>query len=266
MISMAGVAGLLLYMSVFENRYIYFPSRELLQTPADAGLAFKELRFESGAGVTLHGWFIPASGSRFTVLHFHGNAGNISHRLSLYRQWHEQGLSVFAFDYRGYGKSGGEPDEQGLYEDARAAWRALTAIEHGKMIIAGRSLGAAVAANLALEVNAEGLVLETPFTSIRDMAAHHYPLLPLGWLVQSRFDSEAIIAGVQMPVLLISAADDRIVPAGMAERIFAAANKPKLHISLAGGHNDFDLRSGRAYRQAWQRWIAELDRRQAEKL
>jgi alpha-beta hydrolase superfamily lysophospholipase len=253
--------ALLSYMVSFENQFIYFPDRELWQKPSDIGLLFEETRFQASDGERLHGWFMPREAARFTVLHFHGNAGNISHRLSLYRRWHMMGLSVFAFDYRGYGKSTGKPDEAGLYNDARAAWLQLTA-KHGispkTIIIAGRSLGAAVAVKLASEVEAAGLALETPFTSIPDMAAYHYPILPLRRLVSSRYDAKSMIKSVHMPLLLISAGNDEIVPAGMAESIFAAASEPKTHTMLAGNHNDFDLRSDEAYGEVWLGWLEGL--------
>ena len=253
--------GMLGAMTLFEKHYIYFPEAEIRQTPADVGLGFVEQRFRTADGLLLHGWYMPAAAGRLTLLHFHGNAGNISHRLPLYRQWHELGLSVFAFDYRGYGKSEGEPGEEGVYVDARAAWQALSTIDGfsaERTIIAGRSLGAAVAARLASEVDAAGLVLETPFTSIPDMAAYHYPWLPLRWLARSRFDTLATVSRVRLPLLLISAGDDRIVPSGMAERIFAAANEPKQHLRLPGGHNDFDMSPDGKYLQAWRAWLASL--------
>ena len=245
----------------FEDQFIYFPYRELQQKPSDVGLKFEEIRFQAADGESLHGWYMPYESSRFTVLHFHGNAGNISHRLSLYHRWHMMGLSVFAFDYRGYGESTGKPDEAGLYNDARAAWLQLTekrAISPKAIIISGRSLGAAVAVKLATEVQAAGLVLETPFTSIPDMAAHHYPILPLRWLAHSQYDLESMVKSLTMPMLLISAGNDEIVPAGMAERIFAAASEPKTHKVLAGGHNDFDFRSDKSYGEAWLNWLEQL--------
>ena len=261
LVAVMAFGGTLASMTLFEDHYIYFPEAEIAQTPANVGLNYEERRFRTEDGVLLHGWYIPAPESRFTVLHMHGNAGNISHRLPLYRQWQALGLSVFAFDYRGYGKSEGEPSEAGLYRDARAAWQALTAIDGfspGRTIVAGRSLGAAVATRLAAEVGAAGLALETPFTSIPDMASYHYPWLPLRWLARSRFDTEAMIVEVHKPLLLISAENDQIVPAGMAERILAAAKSPRSHVKLAGGHNDFDLVSSSQYRRAWQVWLQEL--------
>jgi len=266
LVAMLAFGGMLGTMLLFEEHYIYFPEAEIGRTPADIGLGFTEQRFRTADGLLLHGWYIPAAGSRLTLLHFHGNAGNISHRLPLYRQWHDLGLSVFAFDYRGYGRSEGKPSEEGLQRDARAAWQALSAIDGfsaGRTLLAGRSLGAAVAAGLASEVGAAGLALETPFTNVSEMAEHHYPWLPLRWLARSRFDTLAAVSRVHIPLLLISAEDDQIVPAGMAERILAAANAPKRHIQLPGGHNDFDMGPNDGYRQAWLAWLDSLPGRPA---
>ncbi|ATX79003.1 hypothetical protein Ga0123461_0568 [Mariprofundus aestuarium] len=258
LLSFAGASG---YMALFEDNYIYFPAREVSSTPAYFGMQFEELHVTTTDGITLHGWYMPVPSSRFTVLHLHGNAGNISHRLSLYRQWQAMGLSVYAIDYRGYGKSEGEPGEAGLYADARAAWRDATTrlgLKPESVIIAGRSLGAAVAAKLAREVKAAGLALETPFSNIPDMASFHYPWLPLRWLAKSRFDAMESVKDVYLPLLLIAARDDSIAPAWMAEKVFAAANEPKKKVELAGGHNDFDHYSFMAYAVAWREWIGTL--------
>lgn len=254
-------AGVLAYMVEFENQYIYFPDTELHQTPIDAGLSFEELEFQTADGIILHGWYIPKPNARFTVLHMHGNAGNISHRLHLYRRWHALGLSVFAFDYRGYGNSEGKPGEAGLYEDARAAWSELTdrlEVQPHSVILAGRSLGCAVAAKLSAETHPAGLVLEVPFTNAPDMAAHHYPWLPLRFFMQSGFDLLESIKANAAPLLIISAKHDEIIPAGMAEQVFAKGRDPKVFNSLPGGHNDFDIQSGKAYAEVWQVWLRSL--------
>jgi pimeloyl-ACP methyl ester carboxylesterase len=261
MMTFVGVSG---YMALFEDQFIYFSSRDVQATPADYGMTFEELLVGTEDGITLHGWYMPEPLSHFTVLHFHGNAGNISHRLSLYKAWQSLGLSVYAFDYRGYGKSEGTPGEAGLYADARAVWSDLTirlGVKPQHVIIAGRSLGAAVAAKLASEVNAAGVVLETPFSSIPDMAALHYPWLPVRWLARTNFDTESMVRDVHMPLLMIAARDDAISPAQMADSIFAAANAPKTKVELPGGHNDFDHYSSMAYGEAWREWIAMLGRR-----
>jgi len=249
------------YMVAFEDQYIYFPTRDVARTPAAAGLAFEEHDFLTADGVKLHGWYMPGRKDGRTVLHLHGNAGNISHRLHLYRRWHDMGLGVFAFDYRGFGQSEGEPSEEGLYEDGRAALALLLAelnIPAPRIILAGRSIGCAVAAGLAANAGVAGLALETPFTSIPDMAKEHYPWLPLGLLVRSRFDTLRAVGDVHMPLLLVHANDDDIAPAWMAARIFDAAAGPKTAIGLDGGHNDFDIVSERAYASAWKKWLNSL--------
>ncbi len=249
------------WMLVSEDRYIYFPDAVMLHTPADAGLSFTEHRFDTADGVSLYAWWMPAAGSGRAVLHFHGNMGNISHRLHLYRRWHGMGLGVFAVEYRGFGKSGGQPSEDGLYEDALAGWRYLTGqlgIPPARIIIAGRSLGCAVAADLAGRVRPAGAVLETPFTSIPDMAGYMYPWLPLSLLARTRMNTLAKVRAIHEPLLLIRAKNDRIVPSAMAEKIFAAAHEPKTLRTLAGGHNDFDTVSGKAYFSVWKQWLATL--------
>jgi len=262
-----GVGATLIWMLSHESDYIYYPDRELVQTPEDAGMQYRDVSFSAADGIKLHGWFMPHAHARFTLLLLHGNAGNISDRLAQYRHWHALGISVFAFDYRGYGNSEGEPSEEGLYADALAAWTLLqNQSEYGSspIIIAGRSLGCAIAARLAAEVKPVALALETPFTSLPDMSREAYPWLPLYLFVQTRLDTRAAIAGVEVPLLLISAKDDEIIPAWMAEEIFAAANPPKLRGILDGGHNDFDHVSERAYLHLWQRWLNELSKQQQQ--
>ncbi len=260
-ILLLGIGGAVAYMVSFENGYIYFPDREMAQTPHDAGLAFRNVSFKSGDGVTLNGWYMPYAHARFTLLHLHGNGGNMSHRINQYRRWHAMGLAVFAFDYRGYGTSAGAPSEAGLYLDAKAAWALLIktrGLAPGNIIIAGRSLGCAVAARLAADVHPAGLALEAPFTNIPDMSQAYYPWLPLRWFVKTQFDTEAAVREAKTPLLLISAQSDEIIPAGMADRVFAAHPGQKLRGKLPGGHNDFDAVSERPYVRLWQLWLNSL--------
>jgi hypothetical protein len=251
------------WMLMFEDQYIYYPTREIYNTPKTVGLKFQDIHLTTDDGIALHGWLIPHPNARFTLLHFHGNAGNISHRLHLYEQWYRMGLSVFAIDYRGYGKSEGTPSEAGFYSDARAAWKELVKrqkIPASQIIIAGRSLGCAVAAKLATETKPAALVLETPFTSIPDMAAEHYPwIVPIQFLAQTQFNTLDLIGQVYAPTMVISAGNDEIVPAAMSEKIYAGANEPKQFITLSGNHNDFDISSSSTYARAWNRWLNQLD-------
>jgi len=249
------------WMLMFEDQYIYFPEKAVLHAPSSVDLDYRTIHPVTRDGVTLHGWHIPHPGARYTVLHFHGNAGNISHRLHLYQRWHKMGLAVLAVDYRGYGKSGGNISEDGLYEDARASWQYLTTklgIPASQIIIAGRSLGCAVAVQLAIEAKAAGLVLETPFTSAPALARTFYPWLPVGFLMRTKLETLGRVGQIKIPLLIISAENDEIVPAGMAEEIYAAANEPKTLVTLPGGHNGFDGISEKEYIAAWTRWLATL--------
>lgn len=246
-----------------EQRYIYFPDRQLIATPAAAGLAYEEVRFAADDGTALHGWYLPGETGNPLVLFCHGNAGNISHRLESLRLLHDFGLAVFIFDYRGYGQSDGIPSEKGTYADARGAlaWLQQRGWTPAQMIYFGESLGAAIALQLAVEQPPAGLVLESPFTSIAAMGRHHYPLLNflLGWLLDARYDNLAKIARIRSPLLIIQGEADTIVPPAMAQRLFAAANAPKrLRHIPAAGHNDLLFAGGRAYLEAWQEFIRSL--------
>jgi len=173
---------ILLYFSVFQSRLVFFPSREVITTPGAAGLEYEDVYFKSTDGQELHGWFIPADNPRGVLLFCHGNAGNISGRIESVSLFHNLGLSVFIFDYRGYGHSRGKPSEKGTYLDAEAAWDYLTAlkkIDPEKIIIFGRSLGGAVAAWLANERTPGGAIIESTFTSIKDAGSEMYPYLPV---------------------------------------------------------------------------------------
>jgi len=257
------IVGLLVVPVLLEKRLIYFPFRDLEVTPKELGLRYEEARLVAEDGVTLHGWFLPIEGSRFTVLVCHGNAGNISHRLDRAMLMHAKlKTDVFLFDYRGYGLSEGTPDEQGTYRDARAAHRYLSTargIPPGNLIIFGESLGAAVALQLALEVPARALVLEAPFTSVADMARSVLPFLPIGRLLRTHYDNLAKIGGLRMPLLILHGERDTTVPFAQGRRLFEAAPEPKQFFAIPGaGHNDTYFIGGDAYWEAWGAFLDEL--------
>jgi len=257
------IVGLLVVPVLLEKRLIYFPFRDLEVTPKELGLRYEEARLVAEDGVTLHGWFLPIEGSRFTVLICHGNAGNISHRLDRAMLMHAKlKTDVFLFDYRGYGLSEGTPDEQGTYRDARAAHRYLSTargIPPGNLIIFGESLGAAVALQLALEVPARALVLEAPFTSVADMARSVLPFLPIGRLLRTHYDNLAKIGGLRMPLLILHGERDTTVPFAQGRRLFEAAPEPKRFFAIPGaGHNDTYFIGGDAYWEAWGAFLDEL--------
>jgi fermentation-respiration switch protein FrsA (DUF1100 family) len=257
------IVALIVVPVLFEKRLIYFPFHDLEVTPKELGLRYEEARLVAEDGVTLHGWFLPVEGSRFTVLVCHGNAGNISHRLDRAMLMHAKlKTDVFLFDYRGYGLSQGTPDEEGTYRDARAAHRYLSTargVAPGNLIIFGESLGAAVALQLALEVPARALVLEAPFTSIADMAGSVLPFLPIGRLLRTRYDNLAKIGRLRMPLLIIHGDRDATVPFAQGRRLFEAAPEPKRFFPIPGaGHNDTYFTGGDAYWEAWDAFLHEL--------
>lgn len=237
---------------LMQGRMLYLPGtpgRALTMTPGDAGMDYQDVSFEADDGVPLHGWFIEGRSSR-VLLFFHGNAGNISHRLESIRQFQELGLSVFIIDYRGYGQSGGKTTEQGIYRDAEAAWRHLT-IERGvsadEIIVFGRSLGASAAAWLATQHEPLALIVESSFTSVPDIAGEIYPWLPVRWISRLRHATGEYIRDVHCPVLVVHSRDDEIIPFHHGESIFASANEPRTLLTLRGTHNDAFLRDERAY-------------------
>ena len=255
------VLGLLLlnvWMYFQQPHMIFYPLRELHQTPADWGLAYEDVNLNTADNVQLHGWYIPYQQSEQVLLFFHGNAGNISHRRDSIELFHRLGLNVFIIDYRGYGKSKGKPDEQGLYQDAAAAWRYLTdekGFANNQILIFGRSLGGAVAARLASGVQARGLILESTFSSARDFARAVFPVLSRLVLTRYDFNTAENIQRVNYPVLVLHSPDDEIMPFYLGEKVFQAAHKPKNFVRMQGGHNNGFLQSQPEYEQEFERWL-----------
>jgi hypothetical protein len=239
---------------LFENRFIYFPSRGYDATPSGLGLAHEDVWLTAEDGVRIHGWYLPVPRARWVTLVSHGNAGNISHRLdrALLLQARLRS-SVFLYDYRGYGASEGSPDEAGTYRDARAAYGYLVEekqVKANDLVLFGESLGSAVSLELALAHPAAALVLEAPFTSVRDMARTTI-LAPLAPFVRTRYESLARISRLRMPLLVLQGDRDEIVPPVQGRRLFDAAREPKRYFAIRGaGHNDTYLVGGEAYWRA----------------
>ena len=239
-----GYCALALYVFLMQPKLIYYPgipSRTLEVTPAVIGMDHEELTLITTDGEQLHAWFIPHPQARATLLFAHGNAGNISHRLDSIQVFHDIGLNVLIFDYRGYGQSTGKPSEKGTYRDADAAWAYLTVtrgIDPGKIILFGRSLGAAVIADLAARVAPAGVILESAFLSVPEMAATIYPWLPVRWLASYRYDNGEKVARITRPLLIIHSRGDEIIPFEQGERLFQQASEPKQFLELRGRHND----------------------------
>lgn len=258
-VAAAGAYALARY---FEWKNVYFPTRELESTPKDAGLEFEEVRFITEDARLLFGWWIPHPQARGTILHCHGNAGNIGDRVWLAADLHRLGVNVFLFDYRGYGQSRGLPTEKGTYADARAAFEVVRAMHNDSdappVVVHGQSLGGAVAIQVALDKPVRGLVVESSFTSVTDMAKHLYPGLPLHWVVRYRYNSLEKVARVQVPKLFAHSPADDLVPFDMGRRLFEAASEPKEFVELVGGHNEAGWATAPHYWKTLERFIARV--------
>jgi fermentation-respiration switch protein FrsA (DUF1100 family) len=228
----------------FEHNQVYHPSRIMAATGAELGRPFEDVHFRADDEVALNGWFFPGNAGSaragLVVLLCHGNGGNISHRLAMAEALLSTGVSVFLFDYRGYGKSRGHASEEGTYRDGMAAYRWLETkgFAGSKILLFGESLGGGVAAELASRLDAAGLILQSTFTCIADIGADLFPWLPVRWLAQIKYDTLSKLPQVKAPVLVMHSRSDRLIRFEHSQRNFAAANHPKLFCELAGDHND----------------------------
>lgn len=239
---------------------VFYPLSAHDQTPRNWGLEYEDVFLDADDEVRLHGWFIPREGASKVVLFFHGNAGNISHRGESVKIFHRLGLNVFIIDYRGYGKSTGKPGEKGMYADAKAAWNYLNmerAIYEDDIIIFGRSLGGVVASQLASEVSAGKLIIESTFSSSRDMARRIFPVLSHVIFMRYCFSAVENIKQNQSPVLVAHSPDDDIIPFSLGEKIFQNANEPKRFLKMRGDHNSGFLSSQPEYEQELRTFIFE---------
>ena len=277
--------AVLVLVFVFQSQLVFFPGtgREAVLTPQSYGMRFESLQIRTADGETLHGWWVPADDARGVVLFFHGNAGNISHRLDYLQMFHRLRYSTLIVDYRGYGRSTGTPSEAGTYRDAEAAWEHLRHVRLAQprnVVIAGESLGAAVATWLAAEMSLipdpspEGrrgdrapafpseertkagmgpraVVLFSTFTSVTDLGAEVYWFLPVRLLSRIGYDNRENLKRIRAPVFIAHSRDDDIVPYAHGKRLYEAANEPKTFLEMRGGHND-----GFIFTQP--EWVAEL--------
>jgi len=253
----------LFLIMIFQNRLIYMPQKSIFQTPGSVGLDYTDVRFRAADGVQLSAWFVPAAttaDSERVVLFCHGNAGNMSHRLDSILVFHRLGLSVLLFDYRGYGESGGQPTEEGMYLDVEAAWRFLTQGQSRfppeKIILFGRSIGGAVATRLARSHTPGKLILESTFKSAPALAAKYLPFVPFRLVLRYRYDTLDHVRNISCPLLVVHSREDEMVPFSHGRALYEAAKDPKTFLEINGSHNSGFLTSIETYERGLRSFLA----------
>jgi uncharacterized protein len=246
----------LLYL--IQPSLFFYPYRELIETPKHWGLEYDDVYLDSSDGIRIHGWYIPHKQAKKVVLFFHGNGGNISHRGDSIKIFNQLGVNVLIIDYQGYGNSNGSAGEKEFYQDARSAWQYLIeqrGFKHDQIILFGRSIGAAVATKLSVETKPEKLILESAFSSSRDMADKVLPLISRITMIRYPFNSLQRIKDINAQLLMLHSPDDDIVPYYLGKKLYQSANQPKQFVELKGNHNYGFMLSQPEYQQALDKFI-----------
>jgi uncharacterized protein len=249
------------------SQALYHPSSEIRGTPADLGLFYEWVALETADGARLSAWWVPADAARGVLLFCHGNAGNISDRLDSIRIFNRLGLSVFIFDYRGYGKSSGHPSEQGTYRDAEAAWNYLIQVRQKdarEIVVFGRSLGGSIAAWVSQVYKPQALILESTFASLREAARDRMPGFFVKLLVPDQYRTLLYLTSVHCPFLILHSRGDEVIPFRHGEALYAAANEPKELVEIRGSHNQGFLGSQPYYEAALDSFLSKYLGRKKE--
>jgi uncharacterized protein len=256
-----------LFFSGCLSQVLYHPSREYRGTPADLGLLYESVDLETADGARLSAWWVPADSPRGVLLFCHGNAGNISDRLDSIRIFNRLGLSLFIFDYRGYGKSSGSPSEGGTYRDVEAAWNYLVQNRRKdpqEIVVFGRSLGGPIAAWVSQVQKPQALILESTFTSLRSAARDRLPGFFVKLLVPDRYPTLQYLTRIHCPVLILHSRKDEIIPFRHGEALYAAAGEPKEFVEINGSHNRGFLDSQPFYEAAIDSFLSKYLKKKKE--
>jgi uncharacterized protein len=248
--------AVLVLVFLFQSHLVFYPGtgREVTLSPQTYGLRYESVEIGTADGETLHAWWVPAENARGVVLFFHGNAGNISHRIDYLQMFNRLRYSTLIIDYRGYGKSTGSPSEEGTYRDAEAAWEHLRNVRLARpqdVVIAGESLGGAVGTWLAARTGPRAVLLFSTFTSVNDLGAQVYWFLPVRFLSRIGYNNLENQKRIRAPIFIAHSRDDEIVPYSHGRKLFEAAAEPKAFLEMRGGHND-------GFIFTRQEWVAEL--------
>jgi len=245
---------IIFYMFINQESYLFFPSKEYISPPKS--LSIEEIWLKTNDGEKLHAWWLETGENNKTAIFFHGNAGNISDRVSQVEILKKLNLNALLIDYRGYGKSSGQiKKEEDIYLDSLAAWNYVIkekGVQEKDIIIWGRSLGGAAAIDLAQNKNVSAVIAESTFYSVVDMAKKQYWFLPVGLIAKYKFLSNDKIKNIKAPIMIVHSRDDEIIPFEQGKRLFDNANKQKIFLEIAGGHNSGIFES-------YDKYIKEID-------
>lgn len=231
-----------------EERFIFFPEKKFSDDPQKYGVTYENVYFETEHHRSLHGWYFHPFPKARVLFYLHGNAGNISDRSHFVSELiRHLRVNLFIFDYQGYGKSEGSPSEMGMYQDARAAYDILLhkGYTEPQIIIYGKSLGGAVAIDLAAQKKMAALIVENTFTSAYEMARHLYPYLPHQWMLTAKFDSLSKMKHIHVPKLFIHATQDPTVPYLLGQKLFEAAPQPKVFYAVPSANHGASYLDGK---------------------
>ncbi len=262
-ITLVGIGLIAGYVRYLEKRNLYYPMKVIEYDLSVYKIPFEDIYLKTGDGVKINCWFVPAANARYTLIFFHGNAGNVGHRVEKLKTLHGLGVNILAVEYRSYGRSDGRPSEKGLYLDAFTAYQYLVDIRKippEQIIIYGESLGGAVAIDLASRVKAAGLITEGTFSNEVDMARTIFPGMP-AFILSSKYDSLSKIKKVSVPKLFIHSTNDELVPFELGCKLYSAAGEPKRQAKLRGGHNNAYFVSKDDYARAISSFLATLTTR-----
>lgn len=252
--------GLVVLAFLLQGRIVFPGGRLLWQTPQSVGWAYQNLTISVGRETT-HAWFIPAAYGRGVVLFSHGNAGTMADRLESIKVFRDLGFDVLIYDYGGYGMSSGRASEKRCYADARAMWRYLTeerGVPPERIVLFGRSVGGAVAADLAAEAKPGAVILESTFLSGVRLGQETFPFLPVGLLLRHRFHNDRKAPKITAPILIVHSPEDEIVPFRHGKTLYELANAPKSFLEIHGGHNEGFLLSLTQYKTGLQSFLDPL--------
>ncbi len=245
---------------LMQRQLIYHPFKHIISTPEAVGLDYEELKLQSPDGVNFIVWSIPNDSAKINVVYFHGNAENVSNNVNTYKLFHDLGVNVYAFEYRGYADAEGSPSEDLVAADLATFADYLRAhLNSGSHVVAlGRSLGGGVAVKFTNCYPVDGLILESTFSSLADVGKAAFPYLPVSLLLREKYNSAEIIRTFDKPLLSIHSPDDEVIPYALGRKLYDAAIGEKRFVEITGSHNSGFLECDSILRDAYGTFLARF--------